>query len=89
MIRITPLVALLAFAACVPVEEPVPVDLDACGASGSQNLVGQSADILAAMTFPIGTRVIYPETVVTMEYNPERLNIRVGATNRIEEVNCG
>jgi hypothetical protein len=89
MIRTIPLIALLAIAACVPMEEPVPVDNDACGASGSQNLVGQSADILAAMTFPIGTRVIYPDTVVTMEFNPQRLNIRVGTANRIEQVNCG
>jgi Peptidase inhibitor I78 family len=84
-----PLAAMLTLAACVPVEAPDPVDEDACGASGSQNLVGQSGDILAAMTFPIGTRIIYPDTAVTLDFNPERLNILVGRTNRIEEINCG
>jgi hypothetical protein len=87
MSRTAPLLAALAFAACVPVTEPV--DEDACLASGSQNLVGQSADIIAAMTFPIGTRVIYPDTAVTSDYSPERLNIIVGRTGRIEEVSCG
>jgi Peptidase inhibitor I78 family len=84
-----PLLAAATLAACVPALEPEPVDEDACRASGSQNLVGQSADILAAMTFPIGTRVIYPDTAVTMDFNSERLNILVGRSNRIEEVNCG
>ncbi|WP_309667885.1 I78 family peptidase inhibitor [Tabrizicola sp.] len=87
MIRTLPLFAALAMAACVPVTEPEPKD--ACGASGSQSLVGQSADIIAAMTFPIGTRVIYPDTPVTMDLNPERLNIIIGRTGRIEEVSCG
>lgn len=89
MIRSAPVLVALALAACVAAPEPLPVDEDACGASGSQNLVGQSADILAAMTFPIGTRLIYPDTAVTMDFSPERLNIAVGPTNRIEEVYCG
>jgi hypothetical protein len=89
MSRTAPLLAALAFAACVPVTAPEPVDEDSCMASGSQNLVGQSANIIAAMTFPIGTRVIYPDTAVTSDYSPERLNIIVGRTGRIEEVSCG
>jgi hypothetical protein len=89
MIRTVPILAALALAACVTTPEPVPIDTDACLASGSQNLVGQSADILAAMTFPIGTRLIYPDTAVTTDFNPERLNFVVGPSNRIEEVYCG
>lgn len=68
---------------------PEPVDTDACRASGSQGLVGQSSAVLAAMTFPIGTRVIYPDTAVTTDFNPERLNIVVGRNGRIEAVTCG
>ncbi len=89
MIRYASLCVVLALVACVPVAEPDPVDQDACRASGSASLVGQSGDILAAMTFPIGTRVIYPDTSVTEEFNPERLNIVIGRTGRIEAVNCG
>jgi Peptidase inhibitor I78 family len=89
MIRTFPILAVLMLAACVTTPEPEPVDTDACLASGSQNLVGQSADILAAMTFPIGTRLIYPDTAVTEDYSPERLNFEVGPTNRIERIFCG
>lgn len=86
-VRLAGLSLALALSGCVPMTEPV--DNDACRASGSQGLVGQSSDILAAMTFPIGTRVIYPDTAVTMELNAERLNIVVGRNGRIEAVNCG
>ena len=89
MIRTIPILAALLLAACVTTPEPEPINTDACLASGSQNLVGQSADILAAMTFPIGTRLIYPGTAVTEDFNPERLNFVVGPSNRIEEVYCG
>jgi hypothetical protein len=89
MIRTVSILAALALAACVTTPEPAPIDTDACLASGSQNLVGQSADILAAMTFPIGTRLIYPDTAVTEDFNPERLNFVVGPSNRIEKVYCG
>ncbi len=87
MIRIVPLFAALALAACLPMAEPAPID--ACNASGSQSLIGQSGDILAAMTFPIGTRVIYPDTPVTADQSDQRLNIQVGRNGRIEQVFCG
>jgi hypothetical protein len=89
MIRHALICVALALAACVPVTAPDPVDRDACRASGSASLVGQSGDILAAMTFPLGTRVIYPDTAVTEEFSPERLNIVIGRSGRIDEVYCG
>ena len=89
MIRTAPILAALMLAACVTTSEPEPIDTDACLASGSQNLVGQSADILAAMTFPIGTRLIYPDTAVTEEFSAKRLNFVIGPSNRIEDVYCG
>lgn len=72
--------------ACSPSEEPAR---DACGAAGMQDLVGQSRDVLAAMTLPAGTRVIEPGTKVTRDYRPDRLNIEIDAAGVIVRVACG
>jgi Peptidase inhibitor I78 family len=73
-------------AGCVAAEEP---DADACGASGMQNLVGQSRDVLAAMTFPAGTRIIEPGMAITEDYSAQRLNIDLDEAGRIARVWCG
>lgn len=64
-------------------------DENACGAAGMQDLIGQEDDVLAAMTFPQGTRFIYPGTPVTEDYRPDRLNIDVDQSGRIIGVWCG
>lgn len=74
----------LGLAACVAVP-----DEDACGAAGMQDLVGQDKAVLAAMTFPAGTRVIEPGTAVTEDYSASRLNIDVDASGTIAGVWCG
>lgn len=78
------LVTLLALAGCVTVPEE-----NACGAPGLQNLVGQDDDVLAAMTFPAGTRLLYPGTPVTEDYRPSRLNIDIDMSGTITGVWCG
>lgn len=83
--------ALLLLAACEPLPPggpSLPPD-DACGASGLQDLVGQSTSVLAAMTFPAPMRVIKPGMAVTMDYSPERLNLDVDAAEIITRVYCG
>lgn len=62
---------------------------DACGAAGMQDLVGQDKALLAAKSFPIGTRVIEPGTAVTEDYRPTRLNIDIDASGTITGVWCG
>ncbi|MBS3981521.1 MAG: hypothetical protein KGZ77_17250 [Rhodobacteraceae bacterium] len=54
-----------------------------------QQLVGRDDAVLAAMTFPQGTRLIYPGTAVTEDYRPDRLNIDLDATGRITGLWCG
>lgn len=78
----------LLLAACEPFEDPPDQNADACGAAGYQSLVGAQ---IAAVTLPadLNARVIYPDTVVTLEFNPKRLNIAVNAAGRIERVYCG
>ena len=84
------LTATAVLAACEPMPvEPLPVEApDDCRASAYQGLVGQPVTVLAAMTFPIGTRQIGPDDAVTSDFRPDRLNIEYGRANRIERVSC-
>ncbi|AUH35367.1 hypothetical protein CUV01_10565 [Paracoccus tegillarcae] len=84
---------MLVLAACEPIAQTdtparPPQAADLCGASGYQGLVGQPRDVLSAMKFPIGTRVIGPDDAVTADYNRERLNIEYGRGGLIEKVGC-
>ena len=80
--------ALLAACEPVPVEPAPDTPPDDCRASAYQGLVGQPASVVAAMTFPIGTRQIGPDDPVTSDFRPERLNIEYGRTGLIERVSC-
>ena len=86
--------ALVALAACEPLPpngNPVPLPpqvSDACGASGYKGLIGQPREVLNAMKFPIGTRVIGPDDAVTADYREDRLNIEYGSGGLIEKVSC-
>lgn len=93
--RFSPLLLALpvALMGCVPepappVTDPMPVE-DACGASGLQDLVGQSAKKLEVMRFAQKVRIIRPGMAVTMDYSAERLNIEVNAAEVISRVSCG
>ena len=71
-----------------PATEPSPIE-DACGASGLQDLVGQSAKVLETMRFAHTVRVIRPGMAVTMDYSAERLNIEINEAEIISRVSCG
>lgn len=83
------LAALPLLAACVPAAPPEDPLADACGAKALQGLVGQPAQVLAAMTFSQPLRVIRPGQPVTEDYRPARLNVEVDASERISRVSCG
>lgn len=94
MRALAPLLAVPALAACVAVAtvpqqpaEPQPLP-DLCRAAEYQVLVGQSRSVLNTMMLPAGTRVIGPNDAVTADYNPQRANIEIGTTGRIEKVSC-
>lgn len=85
------ILAATALAACEPAyvapTTPAPA-ADDCGAAGYQGLIGQPRSALTAMNFPLGTRVIGPEDMVTADFRPDRLNIEYGANDRITKVSC-
>jgi hypothetical protein len=53
------------------------------------NLVGQSKDVLKTMKFVGPVRILGPDSVMTMDYSPARLNIIVSKDNIIKSVKCG
>ncbi|GIT92753.1 hypothetical protein JANAI62_30100 [Jannaschia pagri] len=61
---------------------------DACGASEYASLVGAN---IAAVSLPaeVNDRVIGPDTIVTQDYVPTRLNIRTDAQGVILALDCG
>lgn len=86
LFRLAILAAVAALAGCV---DPRPPEQNACGAAGMQDLIGQDKAVLAAMTFPMGTRVIEPGMAVTEDYSPSRLNLDIDQSGRITRVWCG
>lgn len=79
-------------AAC-QAEQPDPLPdaaADACGAAPLQELVGQELAAFTALperTTP--TRIIGPDTAVTMDYRPERLNVEHDGDDIITRITCG
>lgn len=62
---------------------------DLCGASGFQGLVGQSGEIARLLELEQPVRVIPPNSAVTMEYRPDRINFELDEDGSIAVVRCG
>jgi hypothetical protein len=92
-VPIRSLALVLALGACQAVQQaaaPGPGgELAACGADTRQEWVGQSVAALNDVELPEGTRVLFPTTPATMDFNPERLNVEVDASDTIVRVYCG
>ncbi len=61
---------------------------DLCGASNWANLVGKN---ISAVTIPadLNARMIYPDTIVTRDYQVDRLNFYMTKDGEITRVACG
>lgn len=93
--RISAIIMTTGLLACTqpePVEIPIgtlPSD-SACGADSLQQLVGQDAGVLAAMTFDAAsTRFFATGDALTMDFSPTRLNVEFGPDGKIVRVFCG
>lgn len=88
--------AALALSACATAE-PVPVrgaTGGTCNDAGLDRYVGQAAtaELGAQMQRESGAgifRWLQPGQIVTMEFNPSRLSVRLDASNRVETAKCG
>lgn len=87
-IRPVALVSVLALSACVAAPSPTDPE-NACGAAGFQGLLGQSGQIARLLVLDRPIRVIPPNTAVTMDYSPERINFDLDAADRITGIRCG
>jgi hypothetical protein len=104
MIRALFVALALAAAACAPpasetppetpeAEAPMPqtreeaTAQDTCGAAQYRAMLGSN---LAAVTFPAdaGIRIIQPDTMVTQDFRPDRLNVIVDANGVITALEC-
>lgn len=85
--RTTLVISALLLAACQAPVAGTPAE-DACGASALEHLVGAPAIAAEEETTPDNTRIIRPGDAVTMDFNPERLNIEIDENERISRVYC-
>jgi hypothetical protein len=92
LIRILPAALTLAatLAGCVVVE-PVPTrpDLSTCTSNATHELVGSSISLVNTSALAATVRVLPPNSIATMDYNPARLNIETDASGIITRVSCG
>jgi hypothetical protein len=61
---------------------------DTCGASRFQHLIGTQASQIDQSTLPAGARIITPETIVTQDFRPDRLNIFTGTDGSVSSLQC-
>jgi len=62
---------------------------DTCGLTGFQGLVGQPASAVNTIPSSQPVRIVAPGSIVTTEYNPQRVNVDVNESNIITNVRCG
>ena len=92
MTRVVLVLALpLALGACAEMQQGAETALGGggCPAEAHQDWVGQRIDALNDVALPEGTRVLFPTTPATMDYNPDRLNVAVDKSDTIARVYCG
>lgn len=78
---------LLLPAGCLAQTEPEPAD--GCDAAQLVDLVGQPGEVLQGMKFAGPVRIIDFGQPVTMDFNPNRLNIGKDPEGVIDRVWCG
>ena len=85
---ILPLLAACAGTATTTTPTGRPIGGDACGAAQYASKVGGP---MGDLRYPPEqeARLINPGEMVTMEYNPDRLNIEIDKAGRVVAVTCG
>ncbi|MDB6453967.1 I78 family peptidase inhibitor [Falsirhodobacter sp. 20TX0035] len=83
-------VAGLTLAACQPTTRTTIITPAAtCDAAPYQQWVGKDSATLVNINTPDNMRVIRPDTAVTMDHDPSRLNVETNQRGVITAVRCG
>lgn len=62
---------------------------DTCGISTRQTLVSIPVVDINESSLPPGTRILHPNSPMTMDFRADRLNIHVNADGYVQTVICG
>lgn len=76
---------------CVPSDhvEKRPDIAKTCIADNYRTLLWKPVNAISTANLPKNVRIIYPDQAVTADYRENRLNIKIGKLDRIEQVFCG
>jgi Peptidase inhibitor I78 family len=91
VIRNLPVVVALTLplAGCVVETVPTRPDLSTCTSNATHQLVGTSISLVNTSQLAQTVRILPPNGIATMDYNPARLNISTDANGIITQVSCG
>lgn len=82
------LTALTMLTACMA-DPPRPPPVDDCGAAVRSALVGRPLASFDPATVSGPVRILAPDSVMTMDHNPQRLNVHHDASRVITRLTCG
>lgn len=80
--------ALPVLPACMPMAPAMPPATCDEAALSAESL-GRDAALIDPAAFPGPVRIIRPGDMVTMDYNPNRINFQLDAQDRVASVTCG
>ncbi|RAN32086.1 I78 family peptidase inhibitor [Hyphomonas pacifica] len=72
-----------------PQMDPLDQVEDSCGMAALQAYIGQAASDIPEDELPEGARIVGPDTQVTMDYVPTRLNVLTDEDGLILSLKCG
>jgi hypothetical protein len=75
-------------ATATPQNQEQATAADVCHASQFRALMGTPASAIDRSSLPPHTRIISPGMMVTQDFSPERLNIRVAPDGKVAALEC-
>jgi hypothetical protein len=73
-----------------PAEEAPPAEpqADTCGIAAHAHLIGKEADDIDAEDLPPNARILYPDSIVTMDFSETRLNLVTNVMGEVSSLRC-